>query len=312
MFFHIEHTTEYVYSEPATEAFSELRLRPRDSLRQKVFRHHAQIQPSVPIDSYTDYFGNFVETISIPFRHKSLSVTSHCDVVTSSFADALSALDLTLSEARQIYGARARDLHDFLQPSPLAPFNRPLREMADRLLAPSDGFTAAIKRLNEYIFTRFKYTPGATHVATPVEEFLERKKGVCQDFAHLMISLCRNAGVPARYVSGYIETEPQTPSETETKERRRVRRLIGATASHAWVEIYAPNHFWVGFDPTNNLMEGEQHVQIGIGRDYRDVPPLKGIVKGATKQRLSVKVEVTRDEITPLEESETSLEDPST
>lgn len=305
MLFHIQHTTEYVYSEPATEAFSELRMRPRDSLRQKVFRHHSQVQPTVMIEDHVDYFGNYVETISIPFRHTSLRVTSTCDVLTSTLTDPLSGLNLSISEARQLSAGRLRELHDYLQPSPLVPFTDALRKTAMRHLRPSDAFAASIKRLNEYIFRHFKYRPGATDVATTVEEFMEKKEGVCQDFAHFMICLCRQAGLPARYVSGYIESDSPPPSASGATPRVR---LIGAAASHAWVEVYSPNGFWVGFDPTNNIMEGEQHVQIGIGRDYTDVPPLKGIFKGARKQRLSVKVQVTRDEISRLSELEQDME----
>lgn len=308
MLFHIQHTTEYVYSEPATEAFSELRMRPRDSLRQKIFRHHSHVQPSVMIDDHIDYFGNYVETISIPFRHTSLRVTSTCDVLTSTLTDPLSGLNLSISEARQLCGGRMRELHDYLQPSPLVPFNESLRKLARHHLKPSDPFSSSIKRLNEYIFKHFKYRPGATHVSTTVEEFIKNKEGVCQDFAHLMICLCRQAGIPARYVSGYIESDPPAPTESGVTPKVR---LIGAAASHAWVEVYSPNGFWVGFDPTNNIMEGEQHVQIGLGRDYTDVPPLKGIFKGARKQRLSVKVQVTRNEISPLGELEPNME-PST
>src|SRR5438067_602663 len=172
MFFHIEHTTEYVYPEPATESFSELRLRPRDSLRQRVSHHSTHVQPSVVAESYVDYFGNVVETISIPFRHTGLVVRSVCDVETNPFSDALSGLYLT---------------------------------------------------------------------------------------------------------------------------------IIGWAASHAWVEIFSPNEFWVGLDPSNNILEGERHVQIGIGRDYHDGPPLQGIFKGRKQQSLNVQVRVMRTEVTPEE-----------
>src|SRR6185436_17751446 len=113
MYFHIEHTTEYGYSAPATESFSELRLRPRDSLRQKVSRHSTHLQPSVLVESYIDYFGNYVETISVPFRHTKLAVTSICDVITLRNQDALTGLDLTLSESRHLYTSRRRELYDF-------------------------------------------------------------------------------------------------------------------------------------------------------------------------------------------------------
>ena len=295
MFFHIEHTTEYAYSAPATESFSELRLRPRDSLRQTVSRHSTHIQPSVLVESYVDYFGNYVETISVPFRHTKLAVTSICDVITHRHADALSGLDLTLSESRQLYSRKRRELYDFLRPSYFAPFTPELYKMASELLRPTDSFVHAVLGLNTYIYENFKYQPGVTDARTSVPEFLKKKKGVCQDFAHLMICLCRNVGIPARYVSGYIESE-LIPYNHEAPPDPA---LIGAAASHAWVEVYAPNHFWVGLDPTNNMLEGERHVQIGIGRDYHDVPPLQGIFQGRRQQSLSVQVRVMRTDVIP-------------
>jgi transglutaminase-like putative cysteine protease len=290
------------------EAFSELRMRPGDSLRQKVYQPSTRVQPSVPIDSYIDYFGNYVETISIPFRHTRLVLTSICDVVTQSFGDALSGLDLTLEESIQLFKSNARELHDFLKPSPLIPFTRPLRELARKLLPKNDCFATAVKRLNHYIFSNFKYTPGATDVGTTVNEFLETKKGVCQDFAHLMICLFRAARIPARYVSGYIETEPP-PEPTAAPRQSSRSRLIGATASHAWVQIYTPNQFWIGLDPTNNILEGDHHVQIALGRDYSDVPPLKGVFKGAQRQKLAVKVNVTRHDLAPSDQSQSNPTD---
>ncbi|HSH92832.1 MAG TPA: transglutaminase family protein [Roseimicrobium sp.] len=296
MFFHIEHTTEFLYSQPATESFSELRLRPRNSLRQSVSRHVTQVKPSVLVESYTDYFGNFVETVSIPFRHDRLVVTSSCDVFTNPFADSLSGLDLTISEARHLYAAHRRDLHDFLRPSSHISFAPTVRRLAGELLRSTYGFTPAVLALNHYIFKEFKYRPGVTDVSTPVEEVMEKREGVCQDFAHLMISLFRCAGIPARYVSGYIETDPIVPKEGSDGTESQ---LIGATASHAWVEIFAPNGYWVGLDPTNDILEGERHVQIGIGRDYFDLAPLKGVFKGANSQTLSVQVRVSRNEPAP-------------
>lgn len=306
MFFHIEHTTEYIYSAPATESFSELRLRPRDSLRQKVSRHVTHLQPAVAVESYLDYFGNHVETISVPFRHNKLVVTSICDVTTYPFIDALSGLDLTLSEARLLYAPRRRELHDFLRPSRLIPFTPALEKLARELLPSADSFAAAIKRLNGYIFSHFEYKHGVTDTQTTVTEFLSARKGVCQDFAHLMICLLRLAGVPARYVSGYIESEPVPV--LYSKDQPVDPALIGAAASHAWVEIYTPNHFWVGLDPTNNIMEGERHIQIGIGRDYHDVPPLQGIFKGRRQQSLSVQVRVLRNAVQPESEESFSMQ----
>ena len=283
MQFHIEHTTEFVYPEPATEAFSEIRLRPRDTLHQTISHHQTRVTPSVLVENYTDYFGNYVETVSVPFRHQRLSVTSICDVVTECHPDPLGNLSLTVCEARLLYKSRLRELHDFIRPSKLITFSEGVRTLSDQLMPDTADFTASLRELNRHIFERFSYTPGATGVTTSVEEVVSRKEGVCQDFAHLMIAVCRMAGFPARYVSGYIETDPAPEGA-----------LVGATASHAWVEILSPNGFWVSFDPTNNIMESERHVQIGVGRDYSDVPPMKGTFKGTQRQILTVDVRVRR------------------
>jgi transglutaminase-like putative cysteine protease len=162
-------------------------------------------------------------------------------------------------------------------------FTRGIRALSQKLLPDTADFTTSLYGLNRHVFENLKYTPGATDVTTSVAEVLSHKEGVCQDFAHLMIAICRMAGIPARYVSGYIETDPAPEGA-----------LVGATASHAWVEVLAPNGYWVGFDPTNNILEGERHVQIGVGRDYLDVPPMKGTYKGTNRQTLSVDVRVRR------------------
>ena len=297
MQFLIEHTTEYIYSAPATEAFSELRLRPRDNLKQRVTRHGTSVQPAVSVDTYTDYYGNIVETIAVPFRHSELRVTSICQVRTFGLNDALSGLDLSISEAHALNHEKRRELHDFLRPSYFIPLDRQIRNMAQELLPPSANFSEALDRLNHHIYSRYRYRPGSTDVSTTVPQFLATGEGVCQDFTHLMIALCRCAGIPARYVSGYIESDPP-PSDSS----RSDSVLIGSAASHAWLEVYAPNGMWIGFDPTNDMREGERHVQIGIGRDYADVPPLKGIFKGSQQQRLSVQVRVVRSDALATEE----------
>lgn len=292
MRFHIEHTTEYVYPEPALESFSELRLRPRDSLRQKVSRHQTLIEPGVLVESHIDYFGNYVETISIPHRHQRLVVSSACDVETKPFNDALSAVDMSIAEARQMYQERRRELHDFLRPSR---FIRPVPavyEIASEFLPDDAPFATSLLGLNSHLFRTLKYRPGATDAGTDVEQFLASKEGVCQDFAHLLIGICRVAGIPSRYVSGYIETDPPAASTDGSP----TGTLIGAVATHAWVEVFTPTGYWVGLDPTNDMMDGERHVQIGIGRDYADIPPMKGVFKGGRAQVLNVQVRMSREE----------------
>jgi transglutaminase-like putative cysteine protease len=177
-----------------------------------------------------------------------------------------------------------RELFDFLMPSRHAPITPELEQMSKELLPSSAHFADSMLSLCKHIFEKFTYMPGVTDVRTPLSEVLRKRQGVCQDFAHLMIALVRCAGLPARYVSGYLETESVSGESG----------LVGATASHAWVEVYMPNGVWVGLDPTNDMLEGERHVQIGIGRDYGDVPPLRGVFKGAKRQALTVGVTVSR------------------
>jgi len=294
MLFHIEHITEYRYSETVTESFSEIRLRPRDSVRQKVSRHYTRVEPAAVVEAYTDYFGNAVEAVSIPFRHQSLAVTSVCDVETKPQTEIIASPELTVADAQQLYSSVRRELHDFLRPSHFVQFAPGVLELAAEFFPPSAGIAEALMNLNGYLFQNLRYRPGVTDCATNVSEFLKTREGVCQDFAHLMISICRAAALPARYVSGYIETDPLLDENGE----RAAPELIGATASHAWVEVYSPNGYWIGLDPTNNILEGERHVQIGIGRDYDDVPPLKGVYKGSHSQALHVQVKVTRNEAT--------------
>jgi transglutaminase-like putative cysteine protease len=295
MVFHIEHTTEYTYPEAATESFSELRLRPRESNRQLLSQHCTYIQPQVPVESYVDYFGNYVETISIPFRHTNLLVRSISDVETTELTDALSGIDLTISEAQQLYHPFRRELFDYLQPSHFISWTPEIVEMARALLPGPAPFAESLYELNNYIFENFRYESGVTNAQTTVAEFFEQHRGVCQDFAHLMISVCRCAGIPARYVSGYIESDIIPANADGTVDPA----LIGNAASHAWVEIFSPNFHWVGMDPTNNILEGERHVQVGIGRDYYDVPPLAGVFKGRKHQTLNVQVRVMRTQVTP-------------
>jgi transglutaminase-like putative cysteine protease len=156
--------------------------------------------------------------------------------------------------------------------------------MSRELLPSSGSFSELILGLNHHIYEEFTYMPGVTDVRTPLADVLRKRQGVCQDFAHLMIALIRCAGLPARYVSGYIETEPVSGTSS----------LTGATASHAWVEVFLPSGLWIGLDPTNDMLEGERHIQLGVGRDYGDVSPMRGVFKGPERQRLSVTVAVSR------------------
>jgi len=291
MIFNIVHTTAYEYSAPAIESFTELRVRPRQSNRQIVQRHVTEVTPRAALEEFTDYYDNAVECLSVPFRHKTLSVTSRSTVETLPHKDALSALDLSVSEAVRLNWPERRELFDFLMPSMHAPITPELEQLSKEQLPSSASFAESMLGLCSYIYETFTYMPGVTDIRTPLMDVLRKRQGVCQDFAHLMIALIRCAGLPARYVSGYLETDSVRSPGGATG---NPPALVGATASHAWVEVYLPNGMWVGLDPTNDMLEGERHVQIGIGRDYGDVPPLRGVFKGAKRQQLSVMVTVSR------------------
>src|SRR5271156_4677951 len=207
MIFNIVHTSSYEYSAPAIESFTELRVRPRQSNRQTVHHHVTEVTPRAALEEFTDYYENTVECLSVPFRHKCLSVTSRSTVETFPHKDALSGLDLTVSEAVRLNWGKRRELFDFLMPSIHAPITPEVEAMSKQQLPSSGSFCDGIKGLCSHIYETFTYMPGVTDIRTPLSDVLRKRQGVCQDFAHLMIALLRAAGLPARYVSGYIETE---------------------------------------------------------------------------------------------------------
>ncbi|CAI9085153.1 transglutaminase family protein [Candidatus Methylacidiphilum fumarolicum] len=284
MKFSISHTTEYVYTAAALESFSELRCHPQNSIRQTVLSHEMILSPTVPVYFYTDYFGNKTSFFSIPFKHNRLIVETKSIVLTHPYPDPLGDVNLSVSEALIVYGFQRFELFDFLLPSKYISLLSETKELSSKIFQREKPLIEALLELNQFIHQFLSYAPGTTDISTSVSELLILRKGVCQDYTHLMIAVLRATGIPARYVSGYIEP---------IKEESSVKQPIGV-ATHAWVEVYLPNKKWVGFDPTNNTVEGEYHIQIAVGRDYDDVAPLRGIFKGYHGQELNVAVQVER------------------
>jgi transglutaminase-like putative cysteine protease len=285
MKFRVLHQTDYHYDQPASESFAELRIWPVDSICQKVAKRGLDLNPQVPVDDYIDYFGNRVEFFSIPFRHQHLSVKAWAEVETFPTQTPEAALHVPLAEARQIFNSQMLDLFEFLQPTTFVPLHKILQPLRKNFFKPTDNLRDSILHLNHWIFTHFKYEPGSTEIGTPLDQVVKQRSGVCQDFAHLMLAILRSYGIPARYVSGYIEAY-----DPDTKDKA----LTGAMASHAWVEAYLPGMYWWGLDPTNNQETGERHVKVAVGRDYADVAPLRGTYKGASNQKLEVIVTLKR------------------
>ncbi len=290
MRFRITHRTLYSYAGAASESFMEARLTPANDARQQLLTRKLATTPGANVHAYTDYFGNSVETFSIVKRHQELVLESHSEVETLPFDPPAAALDISVSEARQLYRSERLKLFEFLMPSEAIPIGPEVNALANQLFKPGDMVGAALLRLNKWIKTNFRYVPGSTEIDTPVTTALKQRTGVCQDFAQVMIAVLRSAEIPARYVTGYIETETQR----RASETKRATALIGASESHAWVEAYLPGGFWWPLDPTNDCVAGERHVKIAVGRDYHDSTPTRGVFKGTHTKKLSVAVVMQR------------------
>jgi len=285
MRFHISHQTQYDYPFYASDSFAELRVCPQDGPGQKVLQRGLEISPQTLVEQYSDYFGNTVEFFSIPYRHQKLSVHAWADVETESLPMPTLALEVTTAEALQIYKGQILDIFDFLQPSHYVPLGEVLKEIEEVFFRPSRTLGESLLELNSWIHGNFEYKQGVTDISTPLRQVIAQRKGVCQDFAHLMLGILRRSGIPARYVSGYIEAVDPT---------KKKPNLVGAAASHAWVEVLLPGLNWWGLDPTNHQVAGERHVRVAVGRDYRDVTPVRGTYLGAQHQKLQVIVSMKR------------------
>lgn len=289
MRFRITHITQYDYAEPVTLCQNEAHLLPRSVNTQQCLDSEMVIEPSTTTQrEREDYFGNRVSYFSIERPHRRLRITVTSDVETLPQPLFNDADELSWEEARaQIITANkaaALEARQYGLTSPMIPFGQELAEYGAPSFRRGRALSEAVEDLMHRIYHDFAYDPHFTTIATPLDEVLRHRRGVCQDFAHLAIGCVRARGLPARYVSGYIETLPP-PGQP---------RLVGADASHAWFAIYHPTRGWLDFDPTNNKMAGEQHITVAWGRDYADVPPLKGVVFGGGQNELTVSVDVAR------------------
>lgn len=292
MEFEITHVTHYAYSHPAAEAYGEARLTPPDLPTQKVLSHALQIDPVTRPSSYSDHFGNVVDFFSFPYRHQKLMITNRLVVETRPPEFPADRLELSVGESRQIFSSVLTDVFDYLQPTPsVRPGNEAI-QWARKYLRGDAILGEGLVRLNEAIHDRFEYVPGATDNFTPLATIWKQRKGVCQDFAHVALSILRTAGLPARYVCGYIETDPPAEGAGE---------LIGAVATHAWVEVLLPGMRWIAIDPTNRQWCNERYVAVSFGRDFRDASPLRGTFKGSGGQTMTVKVIMKRRHHAPVE-----------
>ncbi|MBS0656686.1 MAG: transglutaminase family protein [Verrucomicrobia bacterium] len=289
MLFEIVHETAYQNAAPASEAYLELRLHPPDTPHQTVLQRRLHLDPSAPTSAFEDYFGNRAEFFSLPSRHQSLLIRNELLVRTHPQPPPAEALGVSVQEARQIFASAGDLVFDYLQPTELIPQSREAHQWARRHLPARLELGPGLLALNHAVFAAFRYESGATDTSTPLETLWTQRRGVCQDFSHILLSVLRSAGLPARYVCGYIETDPP-PARSGTPRRR----LIGSVATHAWVEVLLPGLHWYALDPTNDKPCDERHVAMSIGRDFRDASPVRGTFKGSSGQRLKVRVQMRR------------------
>ena len=293
MRYKISHVTAYKYQDPVGLCHNRLCLTPRSNHHQACQASDIRIVPGPDEFNFrTDFFGNTVAFFSSYREHDTLQVIATSQVELSGRPEAGKAVSSTLhwQDVGRILleddDEQGVEIYQYTLPSPYIPHSEVIRDFALNCFKEDATLWSACNALMQKIYKSIEFKPGFTTINTPVEHVIRDKKGVCQDFAHLMIACLRNMGLPARYVSGYIETLPPPGKE----------KLTGTDASHAWVSVYFPAIGWVEFDPTNCLLPSYKHITVAYGRDYHDVAPLKGIVFGSGKQSLTVKVDVTRIE----------------
>jgi len=282
--FEITHLTHYKYGHPAAEAYGEARLTPPTLPHQAVLSHRLVLEPAVKTSEYTDHFGNQVAFFSLPFRHRQLTLRNEIVVRTAPTRRPEESLSIPFVDARQILNSALTDIFEYLLPTEVVETGREAAAWARKFFGAGVPLGEGLEGLNRAIHSEFAYQPGTTENSTPLSTVWKKRQGVCQDFAHIGLSVLRTAGLPARYVCGYIETDPPTHGSG----------LTGAVATHAWIEVLVPGMTWVALDPTNRQWVDERYVAVSYGRDYRDAAPLRGTFKGSGGQKMTVQVHMKR------------------
>jgi len=283
LLYSVRHTTTFHYEPAVRESLMEVRMQPRSEGNQRCLSFNLEVRPAANVMQYRDFEGNTVHHFDIAGAHTQVKVTAQSSVevqstpaLDESAAGSWDDLDVLVA---------AGDYWEMLLPSQFARSCEPLDQLANEIQCRRrDTPLQLLTEINEAIYQWFAYVPNSTKVDSPIEEALLARQGVCQDFAHIMIALVRPLLLPCRYISGYMfHRDP-----TEEKQDRSVEG-----ASHAWAEALIPGLGWTAFDPTNNLVGGDRHIRVAVGRDYADVPPTRGVYKGEAHSQLSVAVAVS-------------------
>lgn len=296
MIYNIYHKTEFQYQSNVSFSHNIARLKPKVTPYQKLLSFSMEIDPEIfESHEFIDMFGNTNTHMLIREPHHSLSVVGKSKVEIfpkriEEHVDMIKKNSIPYGRAlERLSQFQIADVHakQYLFESALIPYGSDnIKAYALESFHKERDIFEATHEFMQRIFNDFQFLSGFSDITTPVEEIFEAKKGVCQDFAQFAISALRTIGLPAKYISGYIETLPP----------KGEKKLFGADASHAWFAVYIPNAGWVEFDPTNNLIPKDQHILLGSGRDYHDISPLKGVVRSSGNSKLSVMVDVRKEE----------------
>jgi transglutaminase-like putative cysteine protease len=275
--YRIKHITRYTYTTPVIDSANQIMLYPVEDKFQEVKNHNLTISGNPAIDVYEDFFGNHAGLFTIVTPHHELNILSEIEVVTHPVTI---PADNAPVEDQWNYLSMMRDEYtylDFLIKESFENSNEVLAEVKQQVNVSSTPFQAAMN-MSSFVYNEFEYKQGITSVETKIDEVWNLKAGVCQDFAHMLLVMLRLAGIPARYVSGYI-----CPKNKD---------LRGEGATHAWVDAYIPHHGWIGLDPTNNCVVNDRHVRLAVGRNFSDCTPVKGTYKGSSEHTLEVAVSI--------------------
>jgi transglutaminase-like putative cysteine protease len=281
MYYSIRHVTRFRYSNPVRESVMELRMQPRSEGPQTLRSFQIATNPRTQLYAYTDHFGNAVYHFNVLREHSELRIEAVSVIELKDFSALPQKADALEWDRYNRFNLTGEH-YDLLEESDFARGSPELTQfiVSNGLAKPKGDPLTALKHLSQIIFSAFEYEVGITEVHSPIEKALKEKRGVCQDFAHIMIAVARSWGIPTRYVSGYLY------------HRRQDKDRSAADATHAWLEAYLPSLGWVGIDPTNNILTGERHLRVAAGRDYADVPPTRGTFKGNAESELAVAVSV--------------------
>ena len=272
MKYDILHRTRYTYASPVRDSFNDVRLQPMPIPEQVVESFLLKVLPAARLTHFTDFYSNWVNHFEIIEPHSYLTIEAQSRVITKPPAplpEEKICSFTKMSEAPNI-----ERCFDYMQASRFVELSPDAWKLALDATDGIDDAWLAVLALMRFVNTHLKYESYSTHVHTHMRDVLKDRRGVCQDFAHLMIGLCRSLKIPARYVSGYLATE-------------------AASATHAWTEVFIPGHGWRGLDPTHNCQPGETYIKLGNGRDYADVPPIAGNYRGTREHKMEVEVKIT-------------------